>query len=364
MYCQSYQESTRFFWLYWRLATEANTQNVADLKGCVHPDGALTESADNACPRPLHLLNCNVVLIDSAKDLYRNRSGDSLAISPLWSGSNATGWVPTRQFGDGAMSLPTAMAISGAAANPNAAPNGLGVTRNRLVSFLMSLFNIRLGFWLANPARATTHPSNKPNLWYPGFRQGLLGSGLSEKAHFVELTDGGHFDNTGIYELVRRRTKLIIVSQASCDPKFTMEDLANVIEKVRVDFSVFVEFRDETYTIDSLRPTVGPPAEPSKRAFSIGRVRYPKGDASSAEYEDGYIVYLQAAPILAMSTDVASYWRRHAEFPNDTTADQFFTEENLEAYRELGYTVASQFYEALESELPTDSLFARIRGLL
>jgi hypothetical protein len=348
----------------WKLATEADRQKVSELNGTLHKSGELTLTPETRCTRPLQLINCNTVLIDSPRAFFRNRGGDNFVISSLWSGSNATGWIPTQRLGDGSVSLPTAMSISGAAANPNAAPNGLGVTRNRVVSFLMSLFNIRLGYWMANPAIADSAPSNKPNLWFPGFRQGLLGSGLSEKAAFIELTDGGHFDNTGLYELVRRRTKLIILSQAGCDPAFAMEDLANAIEKVRVDFSVFIEFRETAYALDALRPDGPLLKEPSKRGFAIGRVRYPKGTPTSPDYEDGYLIYLQAVPTASMSSDVVSYWRRHTEFPNDTTSDQFFTEGNVEAYRELGYAVASDFYKAMTLDTAAAPVMGSIQDLL
>jgi hypothetical protein len=350
----------------WTLATTANVQKMADLKGRLQNDQSLVQATRTHCPRPLHILNCNAVLMDSSNDLFRNRGGDSFFISPLWSGSNATGWCSTPRLGDGAMTLATAMSISGAAANPNAAPNGLGVTRNRFVSFLMSLFSIRLGYWMANPARniSEVKPSNRPNLWFPGFRQGLLGSGLSEVASFIELTDGGHFDSTAVYELVRRRTKLVIVAQAGADPEFAMEDLANAIEKVRVDFSVFIEFNDETLSLDALRASGQRRFEQTKRGWAIGRIRYPSGTPASPEYEDGYLIYLQAVPAATLSADVASYWRRHAEFPNDTTADQFFTEQNVEAYRELGYAIASDFYRNLMASGAGEPILGEIARLL
>jgi len=350
----------------WKLATTANVQKMADLKGRLQNDQSLVQAGQDRCPRPLHIVNCNAVLMDSTNDLFRNRGGDSFFISPLWSGSNATGWCPTPRLGDGAMTLATAMSISGAAANPNAAPNGLGVTRNRFVSFLMSLFSIRLGYWMANPASniSEVKPSNRPNLWFPGFRQGLLGSGLSEVASFIELTDGGHFDNTAIYELVRRRTKLVIVAQAGADPEFAMEDLANAIEKVRVDFSVFIEFNGDTLSLDALRTTGKKRFEQSKRGWAIGRIRYPSGTPTSPEYEDGYLIYLQAVPAATLSADVASYWRQHAEFPNDTTADQFFTEQNVEAYRELGYAIASNFYSNLKTSSAGEPILGEVARLL
>jgi hypothetical protein len=349
----------------WTRATQADQQAVDNLAGRLGRDGGLTKAHGQAsCQRPLHILNCNVVLLDSEKDIYRTRGGDSFMISSLWSGGNATGWIATPDLGDGDMSLATAMSISGAAANPNAAPNGQGVERNKFVAFLMSIFNARLGYWMANPARPNRRRTNRPNFWVPGLRQGLLGRGLHERAQFLELTDGGHFDNTGVYELVRRRTKLIIVSEAGQDSDFSMDDLANVIEKVRVDFSVFIEFNDPATDIGGLRPQTAKRRGQCERGFAVGRVRYPKGNPTSPEFDDGLIVYLQAVPIAAMPTDVDSYWRRNLQFPNDTTADQFFDEDNLEAYRELGYAIAGQFYGELKAVCPGHGYLGQVADVL
>jgi hypothetical protein len=351
---------------HWGLATTADLFAVASLAGHLTPTGALRKvSGETDCQRPLHLVNCNVVLVDSQRDIFRTRGGDSFFISNRWSGSDATGWVETRQLGDGAVSLATAMSISGAAANPNAAPNGRGVTRNRLVAFLMSLFNARLGYWMANPSIGPRNLANRPNFWLPGFRQGLLGRGLHENARFLELTDGGHFDNTGIYELVRRRTQLIVLCEAGHDPKFTMDDLANAIEKVRVDFSVFIEFNDPKFDLSGLRPHRGAPTRAVERGFALGRIRYPKGEPTSPDFDEGLLVYLQAVPVGAMPAEVDSFWRRHTTFPNDTTADQFFDEEQLEAYRELGYTIASQFCKSIMPVMAADSSYlSRVAAIL
>jgi hypothetical protein len=143
-----------------------------------------------------------------------------------------------------------------------------------------------------------------------------------------------------------------------------MDDLANVIEKVRVDFSVFIEFNNPATDIAGLRPRTAQQRAQSKRGYAVGRVRYPKGGPTSSEFDDGLIVYLQAVPIDAMPTDVDSYWRRNLQFPNDTTADQFFDEDNLEAYRELGYAIASQMHEALKWALPATGHLAEVADLL
>jgi len=191
---------------------------------------ALTKLVDEAGTpqRPMHLVNCNVVMVGARQDRFRGRGGDSFVLSPRFSGSSATGWIETSKLGDGQFTLATAVAASGAAASPHAGVAGRGITRNPLVSLLLSLTNVRLGYWVRNPRASQTpktwHKWFPPNLLAPGIRQGLFGSGTTENAFFIELTDGGHFDNTGLYELIRRRVRIIVLSQGSQDLGFSMDD--------------------------------------------------------------------------------------------------------------------------------------------
>ena len=307
---------------------------------------ALTKLVDEAGTpqRPMHLVNCNVVMVGARQDRFRGRGGDSFVLSPRFSGSSATGWIETSKLGDGQFTLATAVAASGAAASPHAGVAGRGITRNPLVSLLLSLTNVRLGYWIRNPRASQTpktwHKWFPPNLLAPGIRQGLFGSGTTENAFFIELTDGGHFDNTGLYELIRRRVRIIVLSQGSQDLSFSMDDLANAMERVRVDFGVHIRFTSETYPLGAMRPAeLGTVV---KRGWAVGTIKYP-GTRSQ-----GILLYLQATPISGMNPDTVSYWRRNPDFPNQTTADQFFDEEQLEAYRELGMGIAQTAVEALK----------------
>ena len=307
---------------------------------------ALTKLVDEAGTpqRPMHLVNCNVVMVGARQDRFRGRGGDSFVLSPRFSGSSATGWIETSKLGDGQFTLATAVAASGAAASPHAGVAGRGITRNPLVSLLLSLTNVRLGYWIRNPRASQTpktwHKWFPPNLLAPGIRQGLFGSGTTENAFFIELTDGGHFDNTGLYELIRRRVRIIVLSQGSQDLSFSMDDLANAMERVRVDFGVHIRFTSETYPLGAMRPAeLGTVV---KRGWAVGTIKYP-GTRSQ-----GILLYLQATPIAGMNPDTVSYWRRNPDFPNQTTADQFFDEEQLEAYRELGMGIAQTAVEALK----------------
>src|SRR5690606_36770925 len=212
---------------------------------------------EGKCRRPYHLINANVVLVDSSASDFRARGGDSFVLSPLYCGSRATGWVRSSSYMAGSgrgLTLSSAMAISGAAVNPNTGVAGRGLMRNRLVSMLLTALNLRLGYWATNPKK---HKDRIPNFISPGLVAGVLAEGLHENASMVELTDGGHFENLGLYELIRRQVKLIVVSDAGCDPDFDFGDLANAVERARVDFGVKIEFRGE-YPLSDLLPGSGP----------------------------------------------------------------------------------------------------------
>jgi len=314
---------------------------------------------ENGTPqRPMHLVNCNVVMVGARQDRFRGRGGDSFVLSPRFSGSSATGWIETSKLGDGQFTLATAVAASGAAASPHAGVAGRGITRNPLVSLLLSLTNVRLGYWVRNPRASQTpktwHKWFPPNLLAPGIRQGLFGSGTTENAFFIELTDGGHFDNTGLYELIRRRVRIIVLSQGSQDLGFSMDDLANAMERVRVDFGVHIRFTSDTYPLGAMRPAeLGAVV---KRGWAVGTIKYPGTNSQ------GILLYLQATPIAGMNADTVSYWRRNPDFPNQTTADQFFDEEQLEAYRELGMGIAQTAVQALKGEYePWDEPMTALR---
>ena len=111
---------------------------------------------------PYHIINANLVVTQSNERTLRLRGGDSFILTPRYCGSNATGWCPTDRYMADGMTLASAMAISGAAANPWAGSGGSGVTRNPLVSTLMALANLRLGYWAPNPRENKWDVENRP----------------------------------------------------------------------------------------------------------------------------------------------------------------------------------------------------------
>ena len=325
----------------WNLAKEADRALLSNVSGTQEHG-------------PDHLINCNVVLVDADNAKYRGRGGDNFILSPLFCGSDATRWYDTKYFVNDKMTLATAMSISAAAANPNSGAAGQGPTRNRLISFLMAFLNLRLGYWAKNPAatgpRKWLASWTVPNLFYPGFIQGLLGQGLNEKAGYLELSDGGHFENIGIYELTRRKVDVIIVSEAGADPDFQLDDLANAIQCLRVDFGYSIRFLHD-YSLEDMFPRFAGDSDCvkdlgiAKRGFAIAKIDY--GDD-----HQGTIIYLKSTLTEELPAGLYAYKKAHPKFPDEPTADQFFDEVQLEAYRELGYQLCNKMLNENQSQNP------------
>jgi len=345
----------------WKPAIKANNAQMEDM---CNASKCGDKNTDEALKKPYHIINTNIILTNSPSSNYRSRGGDNFIISPLYCGSSATAWVKTNSYQKTkrflnikpfnafheqkqGITLATAMSVSAAALNPNAGVSGQGVSRNSAVSFLLSLLNLRLGYWTSNPNWPNPLGFNA-NLISPGLTSEILKSGLTETNRYVQLSDGGHFENLGLYELIRRKLDLIIVSDGGADGEYNFDDLANAIEKVRVDFDAVIRFRDGYQPGDILPGTSGKSFfqkkyNISKRGFAVADIIYNDGITPN-----GTLVYLKLAMISNLPTDVYSYKGVNPTFPHESTADQFFNEKQFEAYRELGYHIGWQMMEDAE----------------
>src|SRR5689334_17619525 len=326
--------------------------------------------------QPYHLINTCLVTTDSNKRRYRGRGGDNFILSSLFCGSDATGWVATAK-GMATLSLPTAMAISGAALNAHSGPHGTGLLRNKAYAAVLSVLGLNLGYWARNPRRYKDGANPKfhmPTLLRPGITA-LAGRRLYEEGRYVQLSDGGHFENLAIYELIRRKVRFLWLSDAGQDLEFGFEDLANAIERIRVDFAVNIRFREEPYDLTHLIPgsavadttaskNFAEEYRLAKRGYAIGTIEYPDDKPG----EHGIIVYVKSTLTRGLPGDLYGYKKRNPDFPHQTTLDQFFDEDQFEAYRELGYRLAAQLFRDIEArraeDAPLPPELERVAGIL
>jgi hypothetical protein len=293
-------------------------------------------------PGPYHLVNTAINLVAGGNLAYQERKAGAFLLSPLYCGFQQDGsssegsasqpidvYRASTEFSSWPrpLTLGEAVATSGAAASPN-----MGYHSTPAFAFLMGVFNIRLGRWVGNPhmedpkAEKTWRKSGpKVALWH------LLREvfGLTDKTSgFVYLSDGGHFENLGIYELVRRRCRYIIACDAGADERYGFEDLANAIRKCRTDLGVEIDLDvNQIAVLDDGRYNAAPCA--------VGQVFY-------SEKDIGTILYIKASRRRGLPADVMNYASEHPSFPHESTADQFFSESQFESYRRLGHFLAGE----------------------
>ncbi|MDQ3413428.1 MAG: hypothetical protein M3480_00380, partial [Verrucomicrobiota bacterium] len=194
----------------------------------------------------LPVINIALNLVGGSKLAWQERKAESFTVTPLHCGAAGVGYRRTNGAkdqmygGTGGISLGTAVTISGAAASPN-----MGYHSSPIVTFILTLLNVRLGAWLGNPGG----PGDDTfQLGYPRFSVGPMiaeAFGLTNNCSpYVYLSDGGHFENLGLYEMVLRRCHYIVVSDAGEDPLCSFADLGSAVRKIRIDFGISIEFDD------------------------------------------------------------------------------------------------------------------------
>lgn len=296
--------------------------------------------------RPYPLYNTALNLVGGHELAWQQRKAASFTFSPLFCGYELPegmgrgrgGYRETGCFlagelkgeyrdepkGERGARLGTAVAVSGAAVNPN-----MGYHSSPAVSFLLTVFNVRLGRWVPNPARGEgvwRQTSPRFGVLYMFME---LFSLTSQDRKWFNLSDGGHFENLGIYELVRRRLPYIVCVDAAEDVAYHFDDLANAIRKIRADLGIDIDI-----DLAALRP--GPDGRQKAHA-AIGLIHYEQAVPGA---RPGVLVYLRPGLTGNEPADVLSYAKQNPPFPFQTTVDQFFDEAQFESYRKLGLHVA------------------------
>ncbi len=301
------------------------------------PDDDLRLADLRASQRPLHVVNTAINLVHGGELAWQTRKAASFTFTPLACGFELPpssrgqttgsgclgGYRPAREYMRG-VTLGGAVAISGAAVSPS-----MGAFTSTGVGFLLTVFDVRLGRWCGNPCHARTWQTFGPTLGGRYLVAELLGL-TDRESPYVYLSDGGHFENLGVYELVRRRCGTIVAIDAGCDPRYGFGDLANAIRKCYADFGVVIDI-----DVSAVRPPAG--GRYVKAYHAIGDIRYP--DRNGAAGFTGTLLYIKASLDGHEPPDIINYASEQGDFPHQTTADQFFDEPQFESYRKLGHHI-------------------------
>jgi hypothetical protein len=269
--------------------------------------------------RLFHVVNTTLNVVSTTNAAWQERKAESFSMSRQHCGNSYVGYQPTARYGGkrGGITLGTAMAISGAAISPNQ-----GYNSSPLIAFLLMLFNVRLGWWLGNPACKFFRREGPVFGITPALKE--LAGATRDRGSWIYLSDGGHFDNLGLYEMVRRRCRFIVVVDSGCDPDCKLEDLGNAVRKAYIDFGVSINFGRI-----AIQARQNPPV-PGAR-FATADIHYP------GSRRPGWLLYIKPTYYrTSEGVDVRGYASEHLTFPHESTTDQWFSESQLEAYRALG----------------------------
>jgi len=280
---------------------------------------------------------------------FLDRQAESFVFSPLFCGSESTGYCPTHEFA-GNVTVGTAIAASGAAVSPN-----MGYHSSPAITALLTVFNFRLGSWFGNPGNPQTRGATNPSESAGLLLSELLGQ-TPGNSPYVYVSDGGHFENMGVYELIRRRCRFIVAVDSGTDPT-SNDNLGRLIRQVRIDFGVGIEL--------DMTPVTPRDDGLCAAHITLGRIHYgvtwdeddrpigPVEDLETFEEADpvyrrelnqGILIWIKNAITGDESGDVLNYRAENPEFPYDPTLNQFFSEAQFESYRRLGvHSVTRQF---------------------
>ena len=296
------------------------------------------------------------------------RHAASFTFSRTEIGGMAVGMLPTEEFealvkgsrssaiGTAArdVTLPAAVAMSGAAVSPS-----MGKHSIRALTFLLGLTNVRLGVWLPNPrwlGELVTHERRRrvaghlrPPPWYL-FHELLGRNKVNHK--YLYISDGGHFENLGLVELLRRGCTTVFCFDASGDRNDTFNTLGEAVALARTEVQVDVEVEPEAIKPD---PATGRSA--TDHVMGTLRFLHPGTDAAGRpRNDDGLLVFAKAAVTEDAPWDVRAFRDADKRFPNHSTFDQLFDDRKFESYRALGAHTARRAIRTWMRQVSKDTV--------
>jgi hypothetical protein len=326
-------------WLLWSALVNLNLTGLHRyyrdrLASCYLPDSGTSRGIPNPPPLeklaaklPYHLINTTVNLTASRNPDLRGRGGDFFLLSKYFCGSVLTGYRRTPDLAslNSDLDLATAMAISGAAASTN-----MGWQTLRQYRMLMAILNVRLGYWMRWQRGPRARLASNASVQLTREMLGLL----NERASSINVSDGGHIENLGAYELIRRKLKFIVCVDGGMDGAMDCADLNRLQRLVAIDFGYRLHFDAADLKLKN---------DFSSRYGILVKIDYTPEVEPAAAKQLGWMLYIKLAMLGTESSYVLDYRRENPRFPHQTTADQFFDEAQFEAYRKLGETAARSF---------------------
>jgi hypothetical protein len=316
------------------------------------------------------VINMTLNITAGSNTAWAERQAASFTATPLCCGSGALrhpsqaataidpdgAFVPTTRFAgletlkehptkptESGAGLGSALTVSGAAVSPT-----WGYHSSRITAFLMTLFNVRLGIWLPNPSKATADELRlaRPRNSLMALIDEMLGE-TTDDSQAIYLSDGGHFENLGLYEMFRRRCSSILVVDAGADETFSLTDLGNAIRKAEIDLGISVTMQEPMRLYARSRLEADGNLSDTAVGFAYSEIDYGGGHT-------GQLLYIKPSFLAAIPVDVRSYGAEHKAFPHESTLDQWFSESQFESYRMLGrFQMAQVLGDAETVELAT-----------
>ncbi len=280
---------------------------------------------------PYHLVSAAINLAGSRDLTRKDRKSGFFLFSKYYCGSKQTGYCRTDEYRNGETKLARAVTISGAAFG-----SAMGYHTFFAQAFATTLFNVRLGYWMENPGRHTCKGRERLVFW-PRWMGREMFSHTDARSRLVNLSDGGHTgDNVGIYPLFQRQCQVVIACDAEADPTLGFGSFTQALRYAYVDLGVNVDI-----DLDMIRPD--PETGKSRSHCAIGRIRY-KDDDGTTIPGNNWLVYIKSSMTGDEPAPVQNYKHTNQVFPHESTADQFFNDDQFESYRALGRHMANHTF--------------------
>lgn len=309
-------------------------------------------------PAPIHVVHVtlNETIDPRSQIVSRDRKGRILSLEPdgvrddielkPWAALKTDPKVKDK--GAENISLGQWIAISGAAAS-----SGMGRMSSLGFALAFTFANVRLGYWWWSPRLCSDAPVSTGVSGWLGRHFGTFVYLFNEmtcrysRGYYRKyLTDGGHYENSGAFVLIRRRVPLILVTDNGADPDYTFADLESLVRQSRIDLGAETRILGGT-ALDAALARLGT----TDRAIFVDPETHPDWRARMTDHDTpAYVLVLEVAIkgetltmiwikprlIPGVPTDIAGYQIAMTAFPQQPTGDQFFDEAQWESYRKLG----------------------------